>query len=198
MSIVDYQNLTELLAQSKEELAEVQKRIKLLTGYVEELDDLHEKVLQLEAFQASLGHLLHLLKKPVELRQSHQSHPKPLAYLLDPSEPTFQTMLSPESSGVFLPELAFQQADAVLRHRQSMNYELFRAVVLNGGKASTAEVRAYLIEQNIRTPQGKTFENSKLSDVYPRLSYLVKRGVLRPIGPGYFLSCFGWDHPAFP
>jgi hypothetical protein len=199
MSVVDNQNLNLLLQQSKEELTQIKDRIQLLEGYVGELEDLHEKVLQLEAFQAGIETLLHLMTKPVELRQSRKPNAKPLAK--PSSKKSFsshQNVLSADSNGVFLPELAFQQADEILRHRQSMNYEIFRAVVLNGGKATTAEVRNYLIEQNISTPQGKSFENATLSEVYPRIAYLVKRGVLRPIGPGYFLSCFGWDHPASP
>lgn len=210
MSIVDAQNLELLLKQSKEELAQTIDRIRTIEGYIDELDDLHEKVLQLEAFQAGLSELLHLLKKPLEVKMVEKE-----ARLVEKeakkfaaekagksskkkSPPAYQNALSTESNGVFLPELAFKQADEVLRYRQSMNYEIFRAIVLNGGKATTAEVRNYLIEQDIRTPQGKGFENSKLSDVYPRIAYLVKRGVLRPIAPGYFLSCFGWDRPASP
>ncbi len=191
MSVIDAQNLDLLLQQSRDELTQIKDRILLLEGYVEELAELRQKAWQLEAFQTGIDALLNPSKKPVLVQDPRQEKPRK-------SPPSHQNVLSADSNGVFLPELAFQQADEILRHRQSMNYEIFRAIVLNGGKATTAEVRHYLIEQNIRTPQGKSFENATLSEVYPRIAYLVKRGVLRPIGPGYFLSCFGWDHPASP
>ena len=186
MSIIDTQNLDQLLQASQEELHQIKARIQTIEAYVEELTELHQKAAKLEAFQRGVDALLHPEKYvPLSTREEVPKTKK--------VKMPYQGVLSAESTGVFLPELAFQEADEVLRHRQSMNYEIFRAVVLNGGKATTAEVRHYLIEQNIRTPQGKSFEKATLSEVYPRIAYLVKRGVLRPIGPGYFLSCFGWD-----
>lgn len=184
MSVVDLQHLETLMQASEAELQEIQTRIQTLEVAVAELDALRLKATQLQQFQAGLTPLLQG-GLPVKENPTPKRTARPHAHRLLPEA----------ASGAFFPERAFEEADAIIRHRQSVNYEIFRAVVLNGGQATNAEIRRYLIEQEIRTPQGKTFQDAKLSEISARVAYLVKRQVLYPIGPGRFRSCFGWGLP---
>jgi hypothetical protein len=98
---------------------------------------------------------------------------------------------------MFLPEMAFNQVDAVLRKKTSINYDLFRAIILNGGKASTEEIKRYLISNHIKQPaSGEGFEDVELTDISSRVNYLVRKGIVRPDGRGTFISCLGWVEPA--
>jgi hypothetical protein len=105
-----------------------------------------------------------------------------------------KNMLAPSvNNGAFLPEQAFIEADEILKRKQSINYDLFRAVVFSGGCASTEQIRQYLIENNIKQPaSGESFENVPLTDISARINYLVRKGVVKPGERGTFLSCLGW------
>jgi len=105
-----------------------------------------------------------------------------------------KNMLDPlMKNGTFLPERAFAEADEILKRKQSINYDLFRAVVFSGGCASTEQIRQYLIENNIKQPaSGENFENVPLTDISARINYLVRKGVVKPGERGTFLSCLGW------
>jgi hypothetical protein len=116
------------------------------------------------------------------------------AYAL-PHAPVSGTHLpSPILDGVFIPELALQEASTLLRRKNSINYELFRAIVLNGGRADTQTVKRYLLEHDIRQPgSGENFERVALTDISSRVNYLVRKGVVTSDGHGSFVSRFGWS-----
>lgn len=95
--------------------------------------------------------------------------------------------------GTFLPEMAFKQVDTVLRKKTSINYDLFRAIVFNGGSANTEEIKQYLVEHHVKQPaSGEGFEAVELTDISSRVNYLVRKGVVKPDGRGTFISCLGW------
>jgi hypothetical protein len=111
----------------------------------------------------------------------------------NPSIPT----KAESTSAMFLPEMAFNQVDAILRKKTSINYDLFRAIILNGGKASTEEIKQYLLDNHIKQPaSGEGFETVELTDISSRVNYLVRKGIVRPDGRGTFVSCLGWVEPA--
>jgi hypothetical protein len=104
--------------------------------------------------------------------------------------------LSSLADHTFLPEKAFAEADNVLRKRTSINYELFRAVVLNGGQASTEQIKNYLLENDVRQPgNGQSFEHVELTDISSRINYLVRKGLVKPDGRGRFVAVPGWVPP---
>ncbi len=95
--------------------------------------------------------------------------------------------------GTFLPDRAFSQVNEVLRKKTSLNYELFRAIVFNGGQANTEQIKSYLLENNIKQPaSGIGFEDVELTDISSRVNYLVRKGLVNPDGRGNFVSCLGW------
>lgn len=98
--------------------------------------------------------------------------------------------------GTFLPDRAFAQVNKVLRRKNSLNYELFRAIVFNGGHATTEQIKEYLIENAITQPaSGEGFESVELTDISSRVNYLVRKGLVNPDGRGNFVSCLGWIIP---
>ena len=102
-------------------------------------------------------------------------------------------ILSSLPAGAFLPELAFHQADSLLKRKSSINYDLFRAIVFNGGQASTEQIRQYLIEHRIKQPaSGESFDDVELTDISARVNYLVRKGLVKAEGRGVFSSCLGW------
>ncbi len=93
----------------------------------------------------------------------------------------------------FLPERAFNQVNLLLRKSTSINYDLFRAIVFNGGKATTEQIRQYLVENRIKQPgNGQGFEGVALTDISSRVNYLVRKGIVKPEDRGTFISLLGW------
>lgn len=98
--------------------------------------------------------------------------------------------------GNFEPELAFHQADSVLKRKDSMNYHLYKAIVLAGGKADIEQIRAYLVENEVRLPtSNQTFDQVDRAAISSRVHYLIRRGIVESVGTGVFRSCLGWRPP---
>jgi hypothetical protein len=199
-SVLETGHLETLRESTYAELRLVRERIEVLQQQVLELAALQEKEAQLAGLETHLGMLLEgravcLQPSVPERGQAASSETGELRGRKRRKAYSHSETLLPEhSTGAFFPEKAYTEADDVLRHRFSMNYEIFRAIVLNGGQASTREIRQYLIDQRIKTAAGKTFEDTPLSEISARTAYLVKRQVIRPIAPGRFQSCFGWEN----
>jgi hypothetical protein len=102
-----------------------------------------------------------------------------------------------KGNGVFLPELAFKQAEAYLPRKDSLNYALFKAIVLQGGRATTEQVHQYAIEQELCLPKtGEPIAGLSLSDMSSRINYLVRKGIVEAVGTGVFQACVGWQEQA--
>lgn len=98
-----------------------------------------------------------------------------------------------DTSKTFLPDEAFAQVDHILKKKSSLNYELFRGIVFNGGRASTEQLKQYLVDNGITQPgSGKGFENMELTDISSRANYLIRKGIAQSDGRGVFVSLLGW------
>ena len=103
------------------------------------------------------------------------------------------TVLPRHSEGVFVPEQAFDYANQVLKRNTSINYHLFSALVLNGGQASNAQMKQYLLDNNILQPgTSQGFAEVPLSSIASRVAYLVRKGLVQPLRPGHFVCTVGW------
>jgi hypothetical protein len=189
--VLDEPHLKELYRQTKRELSEAKVRLIELEEQQALLEKTRLRVAQLEGLERQLHYMVQGEAPPesafAQTLHANDKRRKRKAYTHT------ETLLPQSSTGAFFPEKAYAGADEILQYRHSVNYEIFRAVVLNGGQASTRDIRDYLIEHNIKTPAGKTFEATRLSEVSARTAYLVKKGVIQAIAPGRFQSCFGWD-----
>jgi len=209
-NISSTERLKEMLDEAEKELEAIQPKIDKLELQLQKLKELKLAKQKLITLKLSVQSILSNFSdfKSSEVRTKDEtkkfsSAPRELnlntKLNVAETKPISKTDLSTETSvpnGTFLPEMAFNQADAILKRKSSINYDLFRAVVFNGGKANTEQIRQYLIENNIRQPaSGDPFEGVALTDISARVNYLVRKGLVKPDGRGTFISCLGWAEP---
>jgi hypothetical protein len=96
---------------------------------------------------------------------------------------------------IFIPELAFEQSKTAIKRRESVNFELYKAIVLNGGVANSEQIKQHLVDNDIRQPNkdNASFEDVSLTDISSRISYLITKGAVKTRGRGVFASAFGWQ-----
>lgn len=200
VSLADTPRLEALLQEAEAELAHITPHLTTLEATLNQVQaqvgELKQKRQRLLGLTSSLSALL----VPASVNAGN-SHTAPNAEKIKETQKPKSVkrqlpLLPPSSDGVFLPALAFKQGDTILKRKDSINYEIFRAIVYQGGQATTEQIRQYLVEQKVVIPKtGETFETVSLSEISARVSYLVKHGIVRSVGTGSYLSCFGWDQP---
>lgn len=188
-SLVADANLSELHTNVANELAELQPKIDELEAALEQLHDLKQQKQKLIALKLSLESILNQPTAPVKpyatLPMGNGNSPAPLAapHRLD----DFQLKS-------FYPDQAITDTEHLLPRKESLNYQLFRAIVYYGGKATTEEIRQYLIDNQITYPTtGQTFDEIGLSQVSSRVNYLIRKGIVQSLGSGRFASNYGWS-----
>jgi len=191
-SIADAGRLQQLLDEVEQELEVLTPKIDALEAQLSELQTLRATRQRLLTLKLSLTPLLQpeLLNGPTTSARTHESNvvssnaPYPLASAL----PSLAAR-----PGTFLPDEAMARVNDILKRPGSLNYELYRAIVLAGGRASTEQIRHYLIEHNIARPhQGEAFAEVSLSNISSRVNYLVRKGAVQSVGNGVFQTIFGW------
>lgn len=194
MSISENDRIETLLDEVKGELEALNPRIEALEETLQQLRELKAKKQKLLALKMSLESVLNNFNVPdyAESNISDSSLTKTSGYTTRPSSDLKQASLDFEHK-VFYPDKAFDETKHLLKKKGSLNYEMYRAIVFNGGKATTEEVRQYLIEHNLTLPNtGQTFDQVSLTQVSSRVNYLVRKGIISAMGRGYFVSNYGW------
>lgn len=186
------EQLKALYEQSVSELEAIQPRIEELEKAVQELRELRTMKQRLLTLKMSLAALIEgITKDNVDdflLGESSAERLYSETKLYDYSE------LS--ALKTFHPERALSEVSLILKQKNSLNAEMFKAVVFNGGKASTEEIKRYLVETGAKQPQtGEGFEAVPLTEISSRANYLVRKGVLQPMGRGDFYCTLGWVDP---
>ncbi len=200
--------LESLLEETEQELELLGPQIEKLEKQVEKLRQLRLEKQKLITLKLSLQSILQNYSESQVALDSDYALESYLPYLPTaartlqsspavwqgaPVHPQYQQPHLRQQAGTFIPDMAFQQVDQVLRKRNSLNYELFRAIVLNGGQASTEQIKQYLVDHQITQPaSGNGFEAVELTDISSRVNYLVRKGLVNPDGRGNFVSCLGW------
>jgi hypothetical protein len=181
MSVSSPERIASLLSEVEAELATLQPKIDLLEQAMEKLQTLKLNKQRLIAMRLSL-------KSVLDNFDSQADRPLPI-----PNSPPLALTQGETAFGQFYPELAFDRVNQVLRQKDSINYELFRAIVYHGGRATTEQIKQFLLENNIRQPgTGDSFEDVALSDISSRINYLVRKQVVVTEGRGVFRSTMGW------
>ena len=186
-SLASPERIQQLLGETNAELEQIQPRITELEDLAEELKGLKANKQRLLTLKMSLNTLLESMNRiciddilPDETQRMQAA-----------TDDDFNLLAATQ---VFSTDMAMQQVEQVLKQRDSINYELFKAVAHLGGKASTAEIKAFLVQANVQMPQtGQNFEEVPLTEVSSRLNYLVRKGLLRPLGRGHFFTTLGWQ-----
>ncbi len=198
-SLVEESRLEELLANAVEELAQLQPAIDELEAMIGQLNDLKRRKQRLIAFKLSLETLMQPAAQveapsgglPVGVYGNTVASAK-----MDNANPHTMSMNELRLKA-FYPDQAFAETEALLPRKESINYELFRAIVLNGGKATTEEIKAYLLDNNVVSPTtGEGFEDVGLSQISSRVNYLMRKNIVASMGGGLFVSNYGWGDPA--
>jgi hypothetical protein len=188
------ENLEALLKQAESELEAIQPQIEEIENQLKVLHELKQSRQRLLTLKMSLSALLESSTQPyVESTPGYLANT--LGDLAQQKLQSFEddyTYLSTHKT--FHPDLALQQVTHALKQRDSLNNDMFRAVVLNGGKASTAEIKTYLVEAGIKQPQtGEGFEDAPLTEISSRANYLVRKGILKALDRGVFYTTLGWN-----
>jgi hypothetical protein len=195
--------LEELLDETESELANLQPQIEKLEKQLDKLKELKLAKQKLITLKLSIKSILSNFSTsqndntttPVDaVNLTKKLSQEALNNKTSTSQATSLTSAPANPGEIFLPEQAFAEVNTVLRKRTSLNYELFRAIVFKGGKASTEDIKAFLVENDIRQPaSGESFEAVDLTDISSRVNYLVRKGVVKPDGRGNFISLLGWS-----
>ena len=187
-SVLGSEQLDSLKNDTLAELKAVQAQIEGIEAQLTELEGLkiqRDKLSALLVTLTSLNNTEFALENKMILPSDHQQKPA-LSGLEKLNIEAFR-------GKAFFPESAFEDMGKRLPRKGSVSYELFSAVVYQGGRASSRQIRDYLIQQGIRQPQsGETFESVSLSSLNPRLAQLVKKGCLCMEGNGVYWSSKGW------
>lgn len=189
VSIVAPERLNDLVKEAEEELLKIQPRIEELEGYAEELRELKLSKQRLLTLKMSLSTMIdNSTKDEVFSATDRVSRPD-----WQTEENKLYNFSELSTSKSFRPDEAFRQVDQMLKQKSSLNYEMFKAVVFNGGKASTEEIKAYLVENKVQQPQtGENFETVPLTEISSRANYMVRKGILHPMDRGVFYTHLGW------
>jgi hypothetical protein len=190
MTLASPERLEELLKQTETELKEIQPKIDELEKSLLELRELKLVKQRLLTLKMSLSTILENIDKD-KVKESSIGF---LEEDLGRAEAKLFNFSELSASKSFYPDKALQDVDRILKQRNSLNYEMFKAVVFNGGKATTEEIKRYLVESGLKQPQtGEGFEATPLTEISSRANYLVRKGVLQPLERGAFYSTLGWS-----
>jgi hypothetical protein len=198
-ALSDLNQLNQLYHQAQTELDTVDADLLAITQQLEVLTQQHQELCQRQHRLRTLTHSLAPLIQPSQGAAPVAPLPKPFKGKTSVT-PAAAKPLPPNPTGtLFLAEAAFHQVNQRLRQRESINYEMFRAIVYAGGRASTEQIRAYLVEQHICQPAtGEGFAQVPLADISARVNYLVKKGIVSIEQRGVFKSVYGWTTEGLP
>lgn len=205
--------LEKLLKETEAELIQLQPIIERLEKEMEKLRELRHQKQKLITLKLSLQSIL----ENFQLAETEADYldldslQNPGGYPLMPvsaAMPSFLTNRSnvshtpykmtprqgdPYQEMTFYPDVAMEEAEHLLKQKGSLNYELFRSIVLHGGRATTQEIRQFLIDHEIVQPgTGVSFEETPLTDISSRVNYLIRKDLVTSIGRGRFASKLGW------
>lgn len=196
LSLVSNFRMEKLIEEADSELSRIQPEIDYLEACVTKLNELKRKKDKLQSLKASVKILLestHGRSHDVKTRTPESQNSA--LELVTPGEArqnkTGYGVTSERQ--LFSPEQAINDVQKYLRPTNNLNYDLFKAVVYNGGQASTEEIKSYLVENRVKQPKtGKYFDDVELKDISSRANYLVRKNLLVTIGPGLFRCALGY------
>jgi hypothetical protein len=201
--------LEKLLKETEAELIQLQPKIERLEKEMENLRELRHQKQKLITLKLSLQSILENFQleetEADYLDLDSTSYPFMPAQTAMPSFLTNRASVShtpykmtprqgdPYQDMTFYPDVAMEEAEQLLKQKGSLNYELFRSIVLHGGRATTQEIRQFLIDHEIVQPgTGVSFEDTPLTDISSRVNYLIRKDLVTSIGRGRFASKLGW------
>jgi len=203
-AIASDERMNSLIKEAESELASIEPRIQELEKLTEELQELKTQKQKLLTFKLSLEAISNNYAKHSIDADTHKlSDSRQFQFVTSTSsknsnEHTNQPLLSTakrsslDERGTFDPSEALRQAKRVVRV-SSLNYQLFQALVENGGIIDTPAIKQFLLQQDIRQPgTGESFQEVPLTSISSRMNYLVRKGLVEADGRGMFIAHVGW------
>lgn len=192
LNLAQPEQLQALLNQAENELGQIQPRINELEDLAQELRELKLAKQRLLTLKMSLAALLD--------QGTIQNNALDYSRYTDDELAKLENKLLPfnelSALKIFHPDDALNEVQYILKQKQSLNVDMFKAVVFHGGKATTEEIKAFLVECGAKQPQtGESFENVPLTEISSRVNYLVRKGILHPADRGLFYTHLGWKDP---
>ncbi|MFM7468663.1 MAG: hypothetical protein ACKO37_04100 [Vampirovibrionales bacterium] len=97
------------------------------------------------------------------------------------------------TSATFMPHEAFALTDQSFRDKHSVVYAMFQAIVLQGGRASTEQIKQYLVSMGMTQKDGTPYDHAPATKITTHVNYLVRRKLVALTGAGVYVSRFGWQ-----
>jgi len=214
--ITSENRLNDMLTETEAELAKLQPKIEKLEAQLERLKTLKLEKQKLITLRLSIKAILEnfhnnppnvddilalsAVETPVYTQPGSLPRYGYSAYTAPPSMETRSipslktpTISVANPSPIFIPDAAFAAVAEILKRKQSINYEIYRAVVYKGGRATTEDIRDTLVQNNVPVPgTGALFDTISLSELASRIHYLVRKGVLTVGQRGVYQCVYGW------
>lgn len=188
--------IKKLIEEAEQELNKIQPEIDYLESCLTKLNELKLKKNKLLSLKASLKVILNQANTTISNITNSNLNLKNITNQLVMSGNNLSSETQNSTTlqhKLFIPELALDQVVHFLRPNKNLNFEIFKAVVHNGGQASTEEIKEYLIANKICQPKtGKYFDDVELKDISSRANYLVRKKLLITSRPGLFASVLGF------
>lgn len=193
-SITSNERLEKLVSEASEELDSITPEIEYLEECVVKLAELKERKHKLTSLIVNLKSILPRQKQAqFDVKDVDEA-------LLERKNILRQKRLNKISVDsingrkIFVPEVALCDVKNILRTRNNINYEIYKAIVFNTGEATTEEIKHYLVKNNIKRPKtGEGFDDVPLSEISSRINYLVRKNLLISYSQGIYSTIFGWE-----
>jgi chromosome segregation ATPase len=187
------ERLQALLDEAEQQLSQIQPEIDGIEAQLERLKELKQTRQRLLTLKLSLSAMIAGLNNSEAYASDVASEVQAVNTRLRDESLSFEHL---QATKTFHPETALSQVVQWLKQKDSLNYEMFRAVVLNGGTATTQEIKDYMVERGLKQPQtGESFESVGLTEISSRANYLVRKGLLKTLERGCFYTHLGWIDP---
>lgn len=193
-SLASGERLSDIELEAELELEKIKPEIERLEKQVQKLNELRQKQFKLKSLILSLKSINKYNDVNVNTVNDSEIIGNRRDNEFNVTQQHNQTQFLRAKREIFLPDEAVSHVRNILRTRNNLNYEIFKAIVFNSGYATTEELKKYLVENNIRQPQtGKPFDDVELKEISSRANYLVRKNILTSPNPGLFKSVFGWQ-----
>lgn len=198
LSLVSEKRIIELVTEAEQELIDLQPEVEYLEDCINKLQILREKETKLKTLILSMKRLIDVNLIDVTNNSGVINDVTSRVHTSTNFSNDVQRNNEYKNDVErkhFYPDKAISDVKTLLRTKNNLNYEIFKAVVINSGIATTEQIKSFLIENNIKQPQsGKGFEAVELKEVSSRANYLVRKNILSTIGAGLFKSELGWEN----
>lgn len=191
-SLVNPERVKALLSEAEKELESINPEIDYLVECLSRLSELRERKRKLESLVVNLRSLASVDEVTSIVTEGVKCNVYSDKKFSDEGGNEIYSYVEGERN-IFVPDVALVNAKKYLRTKNNVNYQIYKAVVFNAGKATTEDIKKYLVKNKIKLPKsGKSFKDVPLKDISSRANYLVRKNLLVSLGSGVFSTSFGW------